>query len=308
MSGYRHEALLYAGHDEFMAGVLGFVEGAVDADEPILVVLDANKIADLQGALSTRGDRVQFADMAAVGKNPARIIPAWQRFVAEHGGPGVRLRGIGEPIWAGRSAPALAECHRHEALLNLAFDDPDFWLLCPYDTESLPAAVIDEAARNHPFVADGAGASASATFAGVDSFARPLSEPLGAVPARAWMSSFGRDDLRRVRDVVAEFARAQCALPERAADLALAVHEVAVNALVHGDSGGTIALWRDGQSLVAEVGSAGAIRDDALFDRTIPLAGNADGRGLWMANQLCDLVQVRSFPGEVVVRLYLDVD
>ena len=39
-----------------------------------------------------------------------------------------------------------------------------------------------------------------------------------------------------------------------------------------------------------------------------PLAGNADGRGLWMANQLCDLVQVRSFPGEVVVRLYLDVD
>jgi hypothetical protein len=67
-------------------------------------------------------------------------------------------------------------------------------------------------------------------------------------------------------------------------------------------------LWRDGHSLVAQVSSAGAIRDAALFDRTIPVIGNANGRGLWMANQLCDLVQVRSFPGEVIVRLYLDVD
>src|SRR6478672_5909202 len=124
VTGYRHEALLYAGHDEFMAGVLGFVEGAVDVGEPILVVLEASKITDLKRVLGTRADRVQFADMAEVGKNPARIIPAWQRFVADHAGARVRLRGIGEPIWAGRSAPVLAECQRHEALLNLAFDDP----------------------------------------------------------------------------------------------------------------------------------------------------------------------------------------
>ena len=37
-----------------------------------------------------------------LGANPARIIPAWQEFVAEHAAPGRRVRGIGEPIWAGR--------------------------------------------------------------------------------------------------------------------------------------------------------------------------------------------------------------
>jgi MEDS: MEthanogen/methylotroph, DcmR Sensory domain len=44
------------------------------------------------------------------------------------------LRGIGEPLFATRSADELVECQRHEALLNLAFQDaPGFWLLCPYD-------------------------------------------------------------------------------------------------------------------------------------------------------------------------------
>ena len=40
---------------------------------------------------------VAFADMANVGANPARIIPAWSDFVASHSGSGRPLRGIGEP-------------------------------------------------------------------------------------------------------------------------------------------------------------------------------------------------------------------
>ena len=77
--------------------------------------------------------------MAHVGHNPARIIPAWHEFVAQHAAPGVRLRGIGEPIFPERSADELVECQRHESLLNLAFADADaFWLVCPYDTQLAP--------------------------------------------------------------------------------------------------------------------------------------------------------------------------
>jgi len=36
----------------------------------------------------------------------------------------------------------------------------------------------------------------------------------------------------------------------------------------------------------------------------IPGPGASAGRGLWLANHFCDLVQVRSFPGELVVRMY----
>ena len=45
------------------------------------------------------------------------------------------MRGIGEPIWAERSASELSECQLHESLINLAFADADdFRLICPYDT------------------------------------------------------------------------------------------------------------------------------------------------------------------------------
>ncbi len=104
--------------------------------------------------------------MAEVGTNPARIFPAWQQFVAEHSGEGRTLRGIGEPIWAERSPAELAECQRHEALLNACFDDPDFLRLCPYDTTALGAAVVEQARRNHPFVSTRGRAASSSSFPG----------------------------------------------------------------------------------------------------------------------------------------------
>ncbi len=174
---YRHEAFFYTGDDDFMMGALGFIRDAVAAEEPILLVLDTRKIEALRTDLGSARDRVLFADMAAVGANPARIIPAWQDFVAQYAGSGVRVRGIGEPIWAACGAAELAECERHEALLNVAFDDPDFWLLCPYDTNTLPTTVLDEAMRNHPFVRTGDVTSSSTGFAGVDARVVPFDGP-----------------------------------------------------------------------------------------------------------------------------------
>ena len=135
---FRHEALLYRGPDGFLAGSLPYIRTGLAADEAILVAVDAPKIRSLRGALGADADRVQFADMAVLGHNPARIIPAWREFADANAGP---VRGIGEPIWAGRGATELVECQLHEALLNVAFADrADFRLLCPYDTLARPAA------------------------------------------------------------------------------------------------------------------------------------------------------------------------
>jgi MEDS: MEthanogen/methylotroph, DcmR Sensory domain len=118
---FVHEALLYAGRDEFVASALSFIREGLEADEPTLVVVDAAKIRTLRSQLNGDGERVLFADMADVGTNPARIIPAWRDFVDEHAVGGRSVSGIGEPIWAGRSASELVECQLHESLLNLAF-------------------------------------------------------------------------------------------------------------------------------------------------------------------------------------------
>ena len=54
-------------------------------------------------ALGDAARGVQFADMHQIGRNPARNIPAWRDFVDRNVAAGRGVRGIGEPIWAGRS-------------------------------------------------------------------------------------------------------------------------------------------------------------------------------------------------------------
>jgi anti-sigma regulatory factor (Ser/Thr protein kinase) len=92
--------------------------------------------------------------------------------------------------------------------------------------------------------------------------------------------------------------------PARTADLVLAVDEVATNSLRHGGGRGTLRIWRDGESVVCEVRDAGRI-EDPMVGRERPALDRDGGRGLWMVNQLCDLVQLRTFPTGAVVRLHL---
>src|SRR5687767_8204131 len=120
-AGFRHDALFYEGPEGFVRAASTFIRDSLAKGEPILVVVSEEKIELLRRELGGDPDGVRFVDMMQVGRNPARIIPAWRDFVAEHALSDRRFRGIGEPIWATRSASELVECARHEALLNLAF-------------------------------------------------------------------------------------------------------------------------------------------------------------------------------------------
>jgi anti-sigma regulatory factor (Ser/Thr protein kinase) len=86
-------------------------------------------------------------------------------------------------------------------------------------------------------------------------------------------------------------------------DLVLAVHEVAANSVVHGGGSGSLAVWRGVASLVVEVRDPGVI-DDVLVGRGSVELASEHGRGIWIANQLCDLVQVRSGEHGTQVRLH----
>jgi anti-sigma regulatory factor (Ser/Thr protein kinase) len=305
---FVHEAFLYAGETEFVQGALSFVRSALDADEPVLVVVAAPKIRALRDALGDDADRAHFADMCEVGANPARIIPAWRAFVSDHGHGGRRVRGIGEPISADRALDELVECQRHEDLLNVAFhDDQAWWLLCPYDTAALGAAVIDEARRSHPFVWDGDVRRASPTVRSLDEMAAPFSAPLPDPPGAPRRHVFvGAESLPAVRRIVDEFAAgAGLAADDRAA-LVLAAHEVAANSVRHGQGEGVLRVWSTDGAVVCEVRDRGRL-DSPLAGREHPALDRPDGRGLWLAHQLCDLVQIRSFASGTVVRLHLRV-
>ena len=302
--GFRHEALLYAGDDGFLEGTLPWIRDAVAGGEPILVVVSAARIARLREELGAAADCVTFADMADVGTNPARIIPAWREFVDAHAGQGRRLRGIGEPIWADRSPEALVECQRHEALLNVAFAGAeDFWLLCPYDVDALGADVIDKAHRSHPAVVAGDETRRSDTYEDIGAAAAPFAEPLAEPPADADVLPFASGTLAVVRRLVALRAGEADLSEIGTADLVLAVNEVATNSIRHGGGEGVLRAWLTDEMVIFEVADAGAIADP-LAGRVRPPSGQSGGHGLWLCNQACDLVQLRSFAGGSVVRLH----
>jgi anti-sigma regulatory factor (Ser/Thr protein kinase) len=302
---FRHEALLYAGEDGFLEGTLPFLRAGLEAGEPMLVAVSRRRIGLLRSELRTDADAVAFLDMAQVGANPARIIPAWQEFVGSRSAPDVPMRGIGEPIWAGRSAVELVECQRHESLLNLAFAGASaFRLLCPYDTTALAPAVLEEAHRSHPHLVQDGVERDSPACRDLAAVAAPFDLPLPEPPPGTEDVPFEPDTLPALRGYVARHA-GRCGLSAaRAGDLLLATGEIAGNSIRYGGGRGVLQAWEEDGAAIVELRDGGRIADP-LAGRRRPAEAQVGGWGMWLANQLCDLVQVRTSAGGTVVRLHM---
>ena len=300
--GYRHEAFFWSTDEQFVAGTVPFIREGRAAGQPVLVAVTPARIIVLRDALDGDADGVDFVDMAQLGANPARIIPAWQRFTDAH--LGLQVRGIGEPIWHGRRLAELAECQMHEALLNMAVDtDTPLWLMCPYDTATLPDDVIAEAHRSHPVVVDVETHRGSTTYGGAHHLGKMFKTDLPQAQVAVSHRSFGGDDYAAVRADVRAHAASAGLTPERTEDLVLGVHEIAVNSVRHGRGANELRIWEQDGSLVCEVRGGGRVADP-LVGRRAPQPMDEHGRGLWLANQLCDLVQVRSGKAGTSVRVH----
>ena len=292
--GYRHECLFYRGTDEFVAALVPFIRDGLALGQPVMVAVVEPRLSALRTALGAEAASVIFVDMAVLGANPARIIPAWRAFT--DGAAGHPTRGVCEPIWAGRRPEEIAEGQFHEALLNLCPDESTpLWSVCPYDTEALHPTVIEEASRSHPLHSGG---QADTQYAGrghaLDFFTTPLPEPTGLV--HELTDGTGSGD---VTTQVLRTARA-AGLPARtSARLATAVDAVTGTAI--GDA--RIRVWQLDGALVCQIDDT-ALLFDPLVGRSSTLPTDGPERGIRLANELCDLVQVRSGAAGTSVRLF----
>jgi anti-sigma regulatory factor (Ser/Thr protein kinase) len=117
----------------------------------------------------------------------------------------------------------------------------------------------------------------------------PLPKPRGDM----WEISFAAEDLYELRQLLAGWAAREAMAAEAADELVLSVHEIATNSVRHGGGMGMLRLWRTGDSLVCEVQDAGCIADPGAVS-VLPGTSPAEGRGLWIAGQLCDEVEIRT--------------
>lgn len=296
--GLRHDALFYDDETGYADGLVPFLQEGVDRGDPLLVAAPAQRVELLRDRLNGSAGAVRFVDMMSLGANPNRIIPAVRGFVDRHSGRQVRF--VGEPIWAGRSAAETASATRHEALINLAFADTTAHIVCPYDTAGLDPEVLADAEHTHPTLIVDREHRPSTRYVEPAEFTADDRWPLEPPPATARQWRF--TELTEPREVVRRHAVDAGLDLERAAALLLAVNEVCTNSLRHGPGYGTLRVWHTDAYLICETYDTGTITDP-LAGRLLAPADASGGRGLYVANHMCDLAEVRSTAGGTTVRL-----
>jgi anti-sigma regulatory factor (Ser/Thr protein kinase) len=296
----RHEALIYRARTDWLESVRSFVGEGLARDEPVSIGVSVHAATLLREALRDLWARIDFFDMTALGRNPGRILPAMLEFAARY--PGRPVRYVSEPLWPGRSTPEIAEVSRHEALLESAFADIAARVLCIYDGDGLNSATISCAEQTHPAIIGDRWAQVSVGYAGPGIVPPQCDHSPPPPPADAAALSYNRD-LRPVRAQVASCARAAGLAPDRTADLVLAVSEVAANSLRHASGTGTLHTWITPAEIICEIRDSGIITDPLAGRRRPP--SEAPGQGLWVVNQVCDLVELRSGPEGTRIRMHM---
>ncbi|MEU8577996.1 anti-sigma factor RsbA family regulatory protein [Streptomyces asoensis] len=298
---FEHPALFYRDEQEYVDRTVSFVQEGLDLGEPVAVAVPGPNLELIRDGLGADAQAVHLLDMTVAGRNPGRIIPAVLRAFADAHEPG-RVRIIGEPVWAGRSAVEYPACAQHEALINAAFEGRAATILCPYDETGLDEEVLADARSTHPTVLAGGTERISDAYDWRAVVAR-YNEALVPAPDAA-VFSFGVDELYAVRAFAVEEAGRLGLTGRRLDDAELAVAELTTNSVVHGAGRGTLAVWAAGEQVVCEVRDAGRL-SDPLAGRRPPARGQIGGRGLMLVHYVADLVRLHTGDEGTTVRFYL---
>jgi len=176
-------------------------------------------------------------------------------------------------------------------------------VLCPYAQSGLPASVLSDAEHTHPLLMRGGESQRSAAYLGPSRLPRRCEQALPDPPPDAKVLFYDAD-LRRVRALVASEA-VQAGLPDpRVSDLVLAVSEVAANTLRHTPAGGVLHVWCGYDEVICQTHDRGWITDP-LAGRRRPPVDRPGGQGLWVVNQVCDLVELRTGHTGTTVRMHM---
>ena len=298
---FVHQALFYRGTAQYLERIVPFVRGGLALGEPVLVAVPTPNLRLILAELGTDAKAVRSFDMTQVGRNPGQIIPGvLLAFASAH--PTGRVRIVGEPIWAGRTAVEYPACAQHEALINLALADRPVMILCPYDVERLGPQALADAEATHPLLVDVSGERSSPSYA-PDRIITEYNLPLPGVPAPRF--TFEATTLSQARRFASDRA-ARLGLDGNHTKLDLIVGELTANSVVHGGGRGTVSLWVEEGYLVCEVRDGGHITDPLAGRRPVS-PHQLDGRGLLLVNHLADLVRVHTTPAGTTIRLYLQL-
>lgn len=148
---FRHRLLVYGSDDEYVAAVVPFLVEGLARSDAVLAAPSERQGGLLRDALGDDAKHVEFLDSVEWYRSLRGAATGYRTLVKERferGAPWIRI--IGDAVWAGRSAPQVAEWFRYEAMVNLALASSPTTIMCSYDGQTLPSEVLADARRTHP--------------------------------------------------------------------------------------------------------------------------------------------------------------
>lgn len=298
----QHEALLHTSPADLARQLTPRIDEALATKSVVLAALDPTYRAALRTTLGPAAAAVEFTDPAQLHSVPDFTVAArlarTGRQVSATGGQALVVDQYVEGL------PSCDPLHwaRLDIALNVALVGLPVTMLCAYPADF---SGLERVRATHPTVPGGSGPNPAyrRPHEALVDFPPPPPPDLGPSTARL---RFAANDLIRVRHLVGLFATAAGLDPDGVADAVLAVNEIATNSIEHGPGSGVLRLWQtQAGGLVAEVADTGGELNVPFPGITFPPPAGARGRGLWLAAELSDVMQVWSDNGGTVIRVSL---
>ncbi|GAA2597527.1 sensor histidine kinase [Actinomadura fulvescens] len=302
-----HRALMYGSERDFTDVAVPYLRAGVKAGDAVVVITSAANTALLRGQLGTEAaDRIEFIAQADWFRAPMQTLADYYDRTRRDWWPRGRLRLLAEPVWTGFTPLEVREWKRHEAILNVAFAGTPSTIVCAYDTSTLDAHVIVDAAHTHPELVDGHGARASEHFVDpAEFYAGCNAPPLEPPPAGAARRPFASGELPGLRAFLTAEAIRYGLPSDRVLPFVLAVNEVATNIIRRGGGHGVIWLWAQDGELLCDVADPGRPMEDRFLGYLRPRPHQPGSAAMWAVRLLCHIVEIRSGEHGVLVRMHL---
>ncbi len=299
-----HPAFLYGSLEEFVDGMKPYVTAGIENGETVFVVARGDYLPALRAEIGDGADAVWWEDTQEWHPHPSTRLRAFYEFVVEELAAGVTwIRLAGEPVWPVGQPELVREWQRYEAVLNAVLAPFPVSLVCLYDSGQLDASVLESAQCTHRVIRWDGQEAPSVAYVEPEDLLRRWS--LQSPPPPSWASLMriaSLEDLPAARRFLRERARLADVGPDRSMDLSVATTEVLTNALRHGGGDVRLFAWGESESFICQVEDRGRGIVDPLAGYRPP-RDEANGRGLWLARQLVDLLQIVPGLQGTIVRL-----
>jgi anti-sigma regulatory factor (Ser/Thr protein kinase) len=279
---------------------VSLLRDGLEQGDRTIVLAAQDKIDEVRAELGRSAEDVTLVPTDDHGRNPSRITAMLHSFQAA--GDGRRSTGVNEPALVGRSAAAQTEAEFADFLFNdRSLSSWPLSLVCVYDASALDARTLRAIEQSHAVIRGRPDNPHYLPDVALSVFTTLL-EPPPALSRRLTVTAGG---LAGARAFTRAVAQSYGIGPARVDDLELAANEVVTNSLRHGGGRADVAIWFGDGAVICDVRDGGYIADP-LVGRIAPAPGAVGGRGLWLANHLCDLVQIRSSGRGTVVRMFVE--